>query len=364
MIKSMYPNLNINLKYLRENVEYYVDKCNAVGVDIAGVIKGTHGIVQCTEQFAKGGASQIASSRLEQLQDAKDYGIELPMMLIRVPMLSEVHDVVEICDISLNSDEQVLDALNKAAAAAGKVHQVILMADLGDLREGFWDKEDMIRVAERVESEMDNLELLGVGTNLGCYGSIMPTADKLDQLVELAEKVESRIGRTLRYISGGATSSLMRVIDGDLPKRINHLRVGEAILLSYDLNVLYGYDVSKLHRDIYTVRAEVIEVKDKPTHPIGTIGFDAFGRQPEYVDRGIRKRALLAIGKVDIGDCAEIFPRDEGVELLGGSSDHTIADIEDAKRDIKVGDIMEFDIDYAALVGLTSSRNVKITFEE
>ncbi len=362
MVKQIYPRVEINLQYLKENVAAVVEKCKPFGIDIAGVIKGTTGITECAKMFAEGGAKLIASSRLEQIEDAIDCGINLPMLLLRVPMLSELPEVVRLCDVSLNSELSVLKALNEEAAKQNKIHKVILMADLGDLREGFWDKDEMVDVAVMVENEMANLQLGGVGTNLGCYGSIEATADKLDELVSIAERIEGKIGRTLEYISGGATTSLPRIINNDMPKRINLLRVGEGILLARDLDVFYGYDMRFMHQDVYTLKAEVIEVKDKPSHPVGKISIDAFGHTPEYVDRGIRKRALLGIGKVDYGSIDEIFPKDKGIEVIGASSDHTILDIEDAERDLKPGDIVSFGINYASIVYLTNCKNVQIVF--
>ena len=329
---------------------------------MAGVLKGATGLPEVAKAFDKGGAAMIASSRLEQIEDAIDAGIEKPMMLIRVPMLSEVKDVIRLTDISLNSEFEVIKALNEEARRQGKLHKVILMADMGDLREGYWDKDEIVDVAEYIENKMINIQLVGVGTNLGCYGSISPTAEKLEELVEVAEKIEARLGRELEYISGGATSSLMRVWDGDIPKRINLLRVGEGILLARDLDVFYGYDMSELYQDIFRLKAEVIELKNKPSYPVGTITVDAFGHTPEYIDRGMRKRALLAMGKVDYGDPGELLPMEKGIEVLGASSDHTIIDVEDAERDYKVGDIMTFDVCYATVVYLTNCRNVNIAY--
>jgi len=362
-MKTVYPRVEIDLKHLRENVEYVVGKCAEKGIAVSGVIKGTTGIPECARQFADGGCSFIASSRLEQIEDAIKFGIDKPMLLLRVPMLTEIKDVIRLTDYSLNSELVVLKALNEEAGRQGKVHKVILMADLGDLREGYWDKDEMADVAFKVENEMPNLELAGVGTNVGCYGSLLPTTEKLEELVDVAEKIEGRIGRKLEYISGGATSSFMRVIDGNIPERINHLRIGEGILLALDLALYYGYDMSMMHQDVYTLMAEVIEVKDKPSHPVGEMGVDAFGHTPEYPDRGIRRKALLGIGKVDYGSIDEIFPKDKGIEILGASSDHTILDIEDAERDLKVGDILEFTINYASLVYVTNCRNVNIVFK-
>ena len=361
-MKERYPRLEINLAHLKHNVAKVVEKCGSYGVQVAGVIKGATGLVEVAKQFDEGGAAFIASSRLEQIEDAKNAGIQKPMMLIRVPMLSEVSDVIRLADISLNSELAVVKALNEEARRQGKLHKVIMMADMGDLREGFWDKEELTDVCEYIENKLINIQLVGIGTNVGCYGSISPTVETLNELGEIAEHIEARLGRELEYISGGATSSLMRIWDGNIPERINLLRIGEGILLARDMDVFYKYDVSELYRDVFRLKAEVIEVKDKPSHPVGTIAIDAFGHTPTYVDRGIRRRALLAMGKVDYGDPAELLPMEKGIEVLGASSDHTIIDVEDAEKDWKVGDIMEFDICYATIVYLTNCRNVNIAF--
>ena len=361
-MSERYPRVEINLAHLKHNVAKVVEKCGSCGIQVAGVIKGATGLPEVAKQFDEGGAAFIASSRLEQIEDAINAGIEKPMMLIRIPMLSEVPDVIRLADYSLNSELEVIKALNEEAKKQGKLHKIILMADMGDIREGYWDKEEMADVAEYIENKMINIQLVGIGTNVGCYGSIYPTVEKLEELVEIAERIEARLGRELEIISGGASSTLHRVWDNNVPKRINHVRVGEGILLARDMDVFYHYDVSELYQDVFRLKAEVIEVKDKPSHPVGQIAVDAFGHTPEYVDRGIRKRALLGMGKVDYGDPAELLPMEKGIEILGASSDHTIIDIEDAERDYKVGDIMTFDINYATLIYLTNCRNVHIAY--
>lgn len=351
------PKLIIDLSKLRNNVEKIQRICHDTGVEVAGVIKGCTGLPQCAEQFERAGCRFIASSRLEQLELLKEYGIQTPMMMIRIPMLSEAYDVVRLTDISLNSDADVLKELNRQAGRQDKKHQVILMADLGDLREGFWDRQEMLEAALLVENELHNLELAGVGTNLGCYGAIAPTREKLTELVDIAEMIEEKIGRELEFISGGATSSLARVLDGDMPPRINMLRVGEGILLARDLQELWGYDMRYMYKDAFVLRAEVLEVRDKPTYPVGEIMFDAFGKKPEYEDRGIRKRALVGIGKVDYGLPEDLIPVDKNIKVLGASSDHTILDVQDA-GDVHVGDTVDFEISYSNIVYVTNSCNV------
>lgn len=351
------PKLIIDLNKLRNNIEKVQRMCQDEGVEVAGVVKGCTGLPQCAEQFERAGCRFIASSRLEQIDAMKKYGIQTPMMMVRVPMLSEADRVVKLTDISLNSDMEVLKELNKQARIQDKSHKVILMADLGDLREGFWNKEEMLEAALMVENELRNLELAGVGTNLGCYGAIAPTSEKLNELVAIAEMIEDNIGRELEFISGGATSSLTRIMEGDLPSRINMLRIGEGILLARDLQDLWGYDMSYLYKDAFILRAEVIEVRNKPTHPVGEIMFDAFGNRPVYEDRGVRKRALVGVGKVDYGAPEDLIPVNGNIEVLGASSDHTILDVEDA-GDIRVGDTVDFEICYSNIVYITNSDNI------
>ncbi len=360
--KPGYPKLIVDLNKLRTNIEKVRSMCSEQDVEIAGVIKGCSGLIPCAKQFERAGCAYIASSRLEHLQPLREHGIQVPLMMVRVPMLSEAEDVVRICDYSLNSEVEVLKALNIQARLQDREHNVILMADCGDLREGFWDKDEMVDVAEMVEHDMHNLHLAGVGVNVGCYGSVLATPEKLQELVDIAERIEERIGRELEIISGGATSSLMRVVDGNLPPRINMLRVGEGVLLNYDLPHLYDYVIDGMYEDAFKLRAEVIEVRDKPSHPVGEIGFDAFGHRIQYEDRGIRRRALLGIGKCDYGDPAELVCCEPGAEVLGASSDHTILDVQDVQRNLRVGDIIEFAVKYATIVYLTNSPNVEKVF--
>lgn len=385
-----FPELVIDKGKLADNIREVTARCRARGISVAGVVKGMNGLPELIKVYAGSDVEMIGSSRIEQIKDAVEIGkadpaLRKPTMMIRIPMLSEVPEIVKYCDYSLESEDAVLRALNEEVLRqtesgddTGKKHKVILMAEMGDLREGYVG-DDLVRAAVMVERDLDGLELAGIGMNVGCYGSILPTREKLDEFVQKAEAVEKAIGRKLDIISGGATSTLMRVLDGNIPERINHLRIGEGILLAHDLPLFYGCDMSFLHQDVFRLRMEVVEVKLKPTYPQGTIGRDAFGREPEYVDRGDRMRAVCACGKVDYGSTEDIFPLQPGIKVIGASSDHTLLDVEElfaaqkagAQEDrgfagetapLKVGDVLDFSIDYASMVYVTSSRNIKIEY--
>ncbi len=357
------PSLIIDHEKLRDNMRTVVGWCNEAGIDVAGIIKVTGGLASAALDYEACGAKWIGSSRLEQLARAKAAGVKLPLLMIRVPMISELDELVKVCEYSLQSEFAVLRATEEAAIKAGKIHNVILMTDLGDLREGFFDPEELVDVARYVEETLTGLHLAGIGTNLGCYGSVKPTKEKMEQLASYAEAVEEAIGRPLEIISGGATSSLMPVFDNEMPHKINMLRVGALPFCGAmeDLRICYGRkEADVLYDDAIILEAEVIEVRTKPSHPIGELGVNAFGVKAKYKDRGNRRRALLAIGGADFGDTDNLVPMLEGTELLGCSGDHTILDIENCREMIKVGDVVRFKLRYTAILHLTKSENVTI----
>ena len=357
-----YPMLEINLKKVHENIKSMVGLCSSHGISVAGVVKGFNGAPEIVEQFVSAGCSYIASSRLDQIIKLKECGLSKPFMMIRIPMFSEIKELVQFADVSLNSEMETLNLIEKECELQGKKHKVILMLDLGDLREGVFDEGEFINLAEYVEYNLQNIELCGVGTNLGCYGSIMPTEENLGRLCDIAEKIESKINRRLEIISGGATSSLPLIIDGKMPKRVNNLRLGEGILLAEDLDEFWGYDMKHMHKDTFVLKAQVVEIKHKPTHPIGEVFIDAFGTKPTYEDNGIRKRALLAVGKQDFGLHDKLIPQKQGVKIVGSSSDHLIIDIEDCDKETKLGDILEFIMYYPPMMYLSGYSAIPKVF--
>jgi len=355
----MYPQLQINTRKIYENTRDLVKYCHENGVSISGVIKGFNALPVVVNEFIRADCAHIASSRIEQLIEVKKQGLDVCCMLIRLPMYCELENLVKYVDISLNSELSTLELINDLCKKNNKSHGVILMLDLGDLREGFIDESEIINAAIYVEKNLEHIELKGIGTNLGCYGSVRPTIENLSKLVAVANEIEKRIGRKLEIISGGSTSSIPLLLDGKLPKGINNLRIGEGILLNRDLPDLWKVSVLKLHQQTFILKAQIVEIKDKPTYPIGELFIDAFGNLPVYTDRGIRKRAILAVGKQDFAMHEKLIPLLDGIEVIGSSSDHLIIDIENCSEKLNVGDILEFDMYYAPMLYLTASNNVK-----
>ena len=354
------PFLEIDLDKLGENLRTLTSSCGEFSTEVAAVVKGISALPEIVRLYDDCGVSFIATSRIDQLRSIRQMGLRTPLMLIRIPMLSELEDVVALSDASLQSEPEVLRALNAEALRQHKRHRVVLMMDLGDLREGFWDPEELVSAALEIETSLTGLELIGVGVNLGCYGSVKPNVRNMQGLVSLAADVEKAIGRPLTYISGGASTSVQMVLNGTMPCRVNLLRLGEIVLLGG----INGYYPGFTHRDVFTLKAEVVECRDKPSFPVGELTVDCFGVQPQYEDRGIRRQALVAIGRTDYGDFKSITPKLDGVRILGASSDHTILDVEEVKDRIRVGDVLEFEVSYPALLYLTNTPSVQIVFRE
>lgn len=355
----MYPRLLIDTEKAAQNARLIRSICLSSGVEPVAVVKGFNGLWPLTEAMIAAGYKRIGSSRIPQLRAVKESGAKVETMALRIPMLSELEELVRWCDISLASEPDILYALDREAAAQKKIHKVILMRDVGDLREGIISRERFYAVAEMTERELPHLYLEGIGTNMTCYGSILPTPDNTGELVEDAKEIERRIGRRLNTVSGGASSTLPLILNGMLPKGITELRIGNAIVIPEDLSPYDCKIPAGLSNQVLTLQAEIVELGGKPTMPRGVIGVDGFGSQRHYEDRGIRRRALLALGALDVGSCEKLVPADPGMTILGASSDHLIVDIQDSEKEYHLGDIVEFALTYQSMMHATLSPYIE-----
>ncbi|MFW5790639.1 MAG: alanine racemase [Bacillota bacterium] len=353
----MSAKLLINLNKIKNNISFWQNLCQQNNIDLIGVGKGCPASPEVAELIGYH-TSFYGDSRLNRLKSLKKSGSRFPLALLRIPALSEVIEVVKYTDVSFNSQLKVLDKLNQAACNLNKTHQIILMIEAGDLREGIYPPENAIKIAAEVEN-MSGLKLLGISSNFSCYGGIKPDINNLTGLIQTARKIETKINRKLEIISGGATTSLPLLLDKKLPARINQLRLGEALLLGRDIQEIWGYKLPELQTDSFILEAEVIEVETKPSKPYGDSYVDAFGQEPTFKDKGMRRRAILAVGRADLVYPDQLIPCNQGIEVLGASSDHLILDIENSKRSISVGNKLKFQLYYGPMLHLSQSNDVE-----
>lgn len=350
-----YPALIMDKKKITHNTRVLSDMAGQQGIKIVGVTKVFCGMPELAEAMVEGGASALADSRLENLMKLQD--LNVPKMLLRIPMKTLAEQVVEYADISLNSEIETIRALDAAAKSQNKVHQILLMVDLGDLREGVWYDKAVEYAGEILK--LQHIKLIGIGTNLTCYGGVIPSADNMSTLTRIAEEIEEKYNHKLEIISGGNSSSLHLLMKKQMPGRVNQLRLGEAIVIGTES--AYGDRIKDTYRDAFTFAAEIVELKEKPSVPVGEIGMDAFGEKPVFKDRGIIKRAIVAAGRQDI-KLDGLLSRDAKIEILGASSDHMIVDVTKSDRAYKVGDILEFDVSYGCLLAASTSEYVYKVF--
>ncbi|MCL1914097.1 MAG: alanine/ornithine racemase family PLP-dependent enzyme [Eubacteriaceae bacterium] len=334
----MYPILEIDKSIIAGNTRRLVQMCSQHGIEVTAVTKVVMGDAAIASIFVDNGIARIADSRIPNL--AKLAGINAEKWLIRTPMISEAPQVVELADVSLNAEISVLHALDDSAKKQSKIHKVILMLDLGDLREGYFRKEELESVAGFVQSS-SNLELYGIGANLACLNFALPDTEKMGELLGIASKLG------VNLVSAGNSASLDLMLAGGMPSGINNLRLGESLLFGRERARFKYLDGTR--NDAFILKAEVIELKEKPSAPWGEIGVDSYGRKAVFVDKGIRKRAILALGKQDT-DIETMWPVDPGIEIIGASGDHLIVDVAQACRDVFVGAVMPFRLGYYALL--------------
>ena len=348
------PKITIDLQKIERNARAVVAACRKSGIEVFGVTKGTCGMPQVARAMLRGGVIGIGESRFENIRRLRDSGIDAPILLLRSPPLSRVEEVITSVDISLNSELAIIAELSRVAERMSRVHDIILMVDLGDLREGIWP-DDLLPTVEQVMA-LRHVRIVGIGTNLTCFGAILPTEVNMGALIAHARSIEQRFGLQLRYVSGGNSSSLPLLISGKMPAGITNLRIGEAILQG-GRDTFHDEPWRELDRDAFLLTGELLEVKTKPSMPIGRMGVDAFGKRPVFEDKGDRLRGILNIGREDVV-VEGLLPANPGIAVLGASSDHLVVDLMDAAP-LKVGDRLGFHMSYGALLAAMTSEYVE-----
>jgi predicted amino acid racemase len=346
----MYPKMVIDLKKFDSNVKKCLDLSHFNHQSVMAVTK-----VFCAEQplvdvLNKNDVDYIADSRLSNLIKMTT---DKEKVLLRLPQLDEVPLMVEHVSLSLNSELKTIEAIDTACAVKGIIHKVLLMVDLGDLREGIFDDLELFDSVAKIE-QMIHVHLEGIGTNLTCYGGVIPTPQTLQKLVDLKDKVEHMINRSLKIVSGGNSSNVDLLEQGLIPKGINNIRLGEALVLGRE--TAYGKRIDGMVDDVFTLEAQVIECKQKPSVPIGELGMNAFGEKVSFEDLGDMKRVILAVGKQDVSHL-DLRPI-EDVTILGSSSDHLIIDAS-RLEDVAVGDVLHFKLTYGSVLSLMTSPYVE-----
>ncbi len=360
-MKGQYPALFVNTDAVRNNARVLCDLCASYGISVAGVIKFSDADPRIGRAYAEGGCAQIAVSRATHLPRLKEELPHVQTLLTRAPGRCDLENAARYADLILHADADGLRALNDEAKKWGTCPGILLMLDVGDLREGVETIAELVELALLCET-LPYIRLRGVGTNLACLNGILPSYENLSFLVEGAEAVERAIGRKLEWISGGSSINLLMLYQGEnkMPPRINHLRIGGSIANPMNIRLGRGISFEGMREDSVSLSAEIIEIREKASAASGSTK-NWMGQKVEQVDKGRRLRAILAVGSQDIASALDLVAMDEGVEVVGCSSDHTIVDVTDA-RELKSGDVLRFRVRYANMLYAFSGKHVAIEY--
>ena len=355
------PRLEIKLNQLQHNAKKLIENLALQGISITGVSKATMAMPEIVNIWINAGIHSIGESRIENIESINKVNNRVRTLLTRIPMLSQVDQVVSQASISCNSELSVLNALAGAAAKQNLRHGVLLMVELGDLREGILPK-DLNEVVKQVMN-LPNLELIGIGANLGCQNGVAPDQKNMNELSLIMNNVEADFKIKLEWCSGGNSANLPWLTAGGKPDRLNHLRIGEALLLGRE--PLTRTIIKGLYTDAITLVVEVIETKLKPTTPWGIQYQTSFSDAPSKQNQKSNddrneifdSRILLAIGEQDIDPSGL---KADGIEIKGASSDYLV--VSSSQNTLKVGCEQRFSLNYSALLRAMTSPYIKKYF--
>ncbi len=345
--------ITISSKKLRHNFEFLKKFFSDNNIEWGIVSKLLCGNEVYLKELIDMGSMEMLDSRISNLKKIKKINPEVNTVYIKPPPRKSLRSVITYADVSFNSDLETLRLISKEAGRQGKVHRVIIMIEMGDLREGVLG-ENLVGFYEKV-FELPNIEVVGFGTNFNCMYGVMPSNDKMVQLSLYKQIIELKFNRKIKWISGGSSVAIPMIQKKQLPKGINHFRVGETLF--FGNNLVTGKTIKGMKDDVITLYAEIIELLEKPIVPEGELAENPSGERFEINPDDYGKtswRALLDIGLLDISPDF-LIPQDKNMEIAGASSDIVVIDLGRNPKKYKVGDFVKFKLKYMGALALFNS---------
>lgn len=341
---------------LKANYQFLDNLFKSKNIEWSVVTKMMCGNKEYLTELLKFDIKQACDSRVSNLKAIKAIRPDIETIYIKPPAKKAISSVVKYADISMNTEISTIQHLSREAVKQNKKHKIIIMLEMGELREGVMH-ENFINFYEKVFS-LENIEVVGLGTNLNCMYGVLPSHDKLIQLSIYKQLVEAKFNRKIKYLSGGSSVTIPLIFQNLLPKVINHFRVGETLYLGTDVyndDIIEGMEV-----DVFQFYAQIIELKQKPSVPIGEMGTNLEGDTYDFSsEEGHEKscRAIIDVGLLDV-DKQHITPADPDIKIVGVSSDVTVIDLGKNQKGYKTGDYIRFKLDYTGTLKILNSKYI------
>ncbi len=343
----------ISRKKLQHNYDFLEDLFSQHKIQWGIVTKLLCGNPMYLKEVIGLGARELMDSRISNLRTIKRIDPDVKTIYIKPPPRRSIRSVVKYADVSLNSDLETMKMLSTEAHKQEKVHQVIIMVEMGELREGVMG-DNLVSFYEKV-FQLPNIEILGFGTNLNCLYGVMPSRDKLIQLSLYKQIVEEKFEKKISLLSGGTSVTIPMLSKKQVPPGLNHFRIGET--LYFGANLWTGKTIKGMKDDAITLKAEIIELIEKPLVPEGNMAENPSGESYEINADDYGKtswRALLDVGLLDISPDF-LIPLDKKMEIAGASSDILVIDLGKNPKKYQVGDFIKFKLKYMGALGLFNS---------
>ena len=304
------------------------------------------------------GVMEMLDSRISNLKKIKKLKPEIQTVYIKPPSKLNIENIVKYADVSFNTEIYTIKLLSEEAKRQNKTHKIIIMIEMGDLREGVLG-EELMSFYEQIFS-LPNIEIRGIGTNLNCLSGVMPTQDKLIQLSLYKQLIEAKFNVKIPWVSGGTSVAIPLMLKNARPMAVNHFRVGEALFFAKDL--FTGETIEGMHNDVFKLYAEIIEITEKPNNPTGELGENVAGHTYEVnedVDLSETSlRAILDIGLLDMQP-QYLHPTDASISIIDSSSDMTVINISNSEKKYQVGDLVSFNLQYMGALYLLNSDYIE-----
>lgn len=349
--------LKLDKKKLEHNYKILDAHFKSHQVEWATVSKILCGNKPFLKELINLGTKEICDSRISNLQKVKEINPEIQTVYIKPPAQKLITEIVKYADVSFNTELTTIMLLNKEAKKQNKTHKVLIMIELGDLREGVMGEDLMAFYGEIFK--LSNIEIVGIGANLNCLSGVMPSADKLIQLSLYKHLIEATFSKKIPWVSGGTSVVIPLMLTKQLPKGINHFRIGETLF--FGVNLFTNELVEGMHGDVFKFYAQIIELNEKPLVPTGVLDENPSGEVFEINEEDYGKtsiRAILDVGLLDI-EPNFLEPDDKSLEITGASSDMVVIDLGKNSSNYKVGDILSFNVKYMGALGLLNSNYIE-----
>ncbi|WP_347160403.1 alanine racemase [Pontibacter chitinilyticus] len=302
------------------------------------------------------GVNEIHDSRVTNLKAIKSLAPEVQTVYIKPAPKQSIPDIVSCADVSFETELEIIRLLSEEAVRQNRHHKIIIMIEMGDLREGVMGDE-LVNFYEQV-FELPNISVIGLGANFNCLHGVMPTQDKLIQLSLYTQIIEAKFEKEIPWVSGGTSVTLPLLFSRQLPKGVNHFRIGEALF--FGLNLFTNETFEGIYDDVFELETEIIELTEKPMVPSGILAENPSGESfqiDESLYGRMSHRAILDVGLLDINP-KFLLPRDEHLSVIGASSDMLVVELGENENNYKVGDVLRFTLRYMGALSILNSRYI------